>query len=431
LFDAGSLRKLNKFVIFILIFILGIVPLYSQDINYAKSIVKTLSSPEYHGRGYVKNGDNKAAKFIIKQLKSFNIQPFNNSYLQSYTFHITTFPGKMEVSIDGKSLAPGSDFVVFPASAAINGTFDIVNIDSTLFSNDFTIQKFGKTNFTNKFVFVDTTGWGKDIIKKTVLDLIMAVDNPFRIKGFGLVQKELMWWVLTYQAPNCGIFVKKGAYSVNPKSITLKIDSKLASHKANNVIGYIPGQIDSFIVYTAHFDHLGRMGKSIYYPGANDNASGTAMVLDFAREYASKNLKPKYNTVFLFFSGEEVGLFGSQHFLKNPVFPIQKIKFLVNLDMEGTGKDGVMVKNGSIYPREYSKIDSLNKALNLNLPLIPRGVSRGSDHYPFHQKGVFTMFINTEDKSHPYHSPDDRYEKLPFTVYEPLFKLINAYINTF
>ena len=192
----------------------------------------------------------------------------------------------------------------------------------------------------------------------------------------------------------------------------------------------MPGKIDTFVVFTAHFDHLGHMGKNTFFPGANDNASGTSMVLDFIRNYASSSEKQKYSYAFILFSGEEAGLLGSYYYVSDPLFPLQKIKILINLDMVGTGSGGVTVFNGNNLPDEFHKLDTINKAIGLNLILKAKGNARNSDHYPFYEKKVPALFFITEGKEVPYHSVNDKYEALPFTGYEKLFRLISEYVKS-
>jgi Zn-dependent M28 family amino/carboxypeptidase len=211
--------------------------------------------------------------------------------------------------------------------------------------------------------------------------------------------------------------------------VNIKIDSKIITHKALNVLGTIPGETDTFIVFTAHYDHLGGMGRKVYFPGANDNASGTAMVLDLARTL-SKSVKHKYSYGFMFFSGEEAGLLGSEYYALNPVFPLKKIKIVINLDMVGTGADGISVFNGSSHPLEFAALDSINKTLNLGLNLKQRGPSQGSDHFAFHKRGIKALFLLTDDKNAPYHTITDTYNQLSFGAYERLFKLIQEYIKS-
>ncbi len=420
---------MNKhFLYFVIIGLTISICAVSQDLDYAKQQVKTLSSPKFHGRGYVKNGDGKAAAYLANEFKTFKLASFGSNYLQPYSFVVNTFPSAMEVSIDGKKLVPGIDFIANPASGNCSGTFDIVKIDSTLFTPSFTIQNILQRNYNNKFVILDTLGLGTNGYRKEVRDLFLY--NFVKAAGIMLVRNgSLTFSVRMFNYDFGSLVVKRSSLPTTCSKITVNIKSELVEHKTNNLIGFVEGQVDTFIVFCAHYDHLGRMGKKTYYPGASDNASGTAMVMDFARKLTSETIKPRYSYAFMLFSGEEAGLLGSKYYVDNPLFPLTKIKILLNLDMMASGISGVNVFNGSNLPTEFAKLDSINKVDNLNLNLKAKAPSRSSDHYPFYEKKVKVLFFNTDDKSLGYHVPTDTFEALPFTVYENLYKLIFKYVE--
>ena len=117
-----------------------------------------------------------------------------------------------------------------------------------------------------------------------------------------------------------------------------------AGYRSQNVCGYIPGETDTMIVFTAHYEHLGMNGDTVFY-GAHDNASGTAAVMDIVR---MTNLqRGHYTYVFLFFGGEESGLVGSRWFAEHPLIPLSKVKLLVNIDLFCGGDDGLMIVNAN------------------------------------------------------------------------------------
>src|SRR5699024_4573068 len=92
------------------------------------------------------------------------------------------------------------------------------------------------------------------------------------------------------------------------------------------------------LVFTAHYDHLGMMGKKAMFPGGNDNASGTSMLLSMAH-YFQQN-PSDYHLIFIAFAGEEVGLLGSKYFVENKSISLSSIHFLINLDIMGSGEEG-------------------------------------------------------------------------------------------
>ena len=114
--------------------------IYPQDVDYARSVLNKLTSKGFHGRGYVKNGDLKAATYIAKQFKKNGVLPFDSVYFQSYSFPINTFPGKISVSIDDTKLKPGSDFVISSSSTSVDGTFNLTYLPDTITTDTGFIQ---------------------------------------------------------------------------------------------------------------------------------------------------------------------------------------------------------------------------------------------------------------------------------------------------
>src|SRR5690606_28226653 len=133
---------------------------------------------------------------------------------------------------------------------------------------------------------------------------------------------------------------------------------------------------DSFVVVSAHYDHLGMMGKGTYFRGASDNASGTSLMLDLAAHYAQT--KPKYSMVFVAFGSEEIGLVGSKAFVDDAVVPLKSIKAVLNIDLMGGGSEGVTVVNGSVYTKLFDLVELANKDARLSKIKV-RGKSANSD----------------------------------------------------
>ena len=213
-------------------------------------------------------------------------------------------------------------------------------------------------------------------------------------------------------------------------SLFLDVESKWKQqYKTQNVIGFVKGSSapDSFMVFTAHYDHLGQMGDGIFFPGANDNASGTSMVLNLATYYAAN--PPAYTVVFIFFSGEELGLLGSRYFVNHPLFPLSAIKFLVNLDIVGTGEEGIKVVNATEFKPQFDQLVKLNEREQLLKVVSPRGKAANSDHYPFYEKGVPCFFIYTMGGIAAYHDVMDLPGTLPLTEYNDLLKLLIGFVE--
>jgi aminopeptidase YwaD len=365
----------------------------AQDLEFTKKIISNLTSEKYHGRGYVKNGSNKAGNFLEKQFQLIGLKTIDNrGFKQTFHFSVNTFPKQIQLFVEGKVLVAGRDFILNANSAPFH--------DEAVLIMD-TSKKF----FTNK--------------EKTVaLKLV----------------KKLTFSVSTQQAMSTEFLVLLDSNQTWQKGDQIKIKAKVDTkyfdnYEVFNLIGKVNGETmtDSTIVISAHYDHLGRLGKTVYFPGANDNASGVSMLLNLAKAVQAKPLK--YNVVFILFAGEEIGLLGSKYFTENPLIDLKQIKFLVNLDLNGTGDDGATVVNSTIFKSQFELLKSINNQQKLLPQLKTRGKAANSDHYWFSEKGVPAFFIYTMGGIAAYHDIDDRAETLPLTKYKELHQLLLSFIQ--
>ena len=216
----------------------------------------------------------------------------------------------------------------------------------------------------------------------------------------------------------------------NNGSLTIDIDAELLrNYHTQNVMAYLPAKkkCAKTVVFTAHYDHLGRMGDDTYFPGANDNASGTAMLLTMAKYF--KENPSDYNILFIAFAGEEAGLLGSKYFVENPVLKLKKIKFLVNLDIMGSGEDGVTVVNATLFEKEFALLQQINTEKSLLKVVKKRGPAANSDHYWFTLQGVPAFFVYTMGPNKNYHDVFDIYGNLSFKEYEDITTLLIEFVK--
>jgi aminopeptidase YwaD len=353
---------------------------FGQDLAYTRNMLNTLTSPAFWGRGYTKNGMGKAADFIENEFKSLGLKPMQGDFKQSFSFPVNTFPGEMSLKINGKILVPGKDFIIGQASTGLKAI--------------------------GKFVKQDSIHY-------------VSVENRLILT----LQNKLTWSVATKVQGFTEIFVNKTSIQ-NPENFEINVEHLfLPEFKASNICAIITGtkHPDSVVVITAHYDHLGGMGAETYFPGANDNASGVSFLLSLAKFY-TKNPQP-YTMAFICFGGEEAGILGSKYFTEHPLIPLAQIRFLINLDLVGTGEDGATVVNATQYPKEFALLNKINDNGHFLVKINPRGKAANSDHYFFTEKGVPAFFLYTQGGISAYHDVDDKAETLPFTVYENLFKL--------
>jgi len=362
---------------------------FAQDIGYARKTINTLTSKKYWGRGYTNHGMSKAADFIESEFKKSGLSPLNgSSFKQYFSFPVNTFPGNMMLKLNGKTLTPSKDFIVHQASKGVVASDSLILKDSTTY-----LSKRG--------------------------NIVLSL------------QPKLTWSVSQKVLDYTIVEVNKSAISFQPSQIDIAITNELVPNfTAANVTAMVKGTVkpDSILVFTAHYDHLGGMGSKTYFPGANDNASGVAMLLDLAKYYATH--PPKYSIAFICFAAEEAGLLGSKYFTENPLIPLQNIRFLWNLDLVGTGETGATVVNATVHPQEFALLNKINNEKQLLPKINSRGKAANSDHYFFTEKGVPAFFLYTQGGITAYHDVDDQSDTLPLTAYENLFKLFVDFNTT-
>lgn len=405
------MRKIYTLLLYVLLFSVC----ESQDIHYARKIMDTLTSPAMHGRGYVNDGDKTAAEFIGNEFFKHGLFKFGESFFQPFEIPINTFPDTVELFIDGNKLVPGKDFVVFCSSPSVSGTFELARAFADSLGN----YPDSASDFTGKAVITDKSY------------KVFERENTFGSAGIIFPVKDKVWWhVSNGKAVNdyFQLQVLQDKIPVGAKSMTIKVRNHfIENYPTQNVIGFIPGKAepDSFFVFTAHYDHLGRMGSETYFPGANDNASGVAMLLDLAAYFSEPENQPDVSIAFMAFSAEEVGLLGSEYYVGNPLFPLNRIQFLINLDMVGSGSQGIKVVNGTVFKEAFERLVKINARNEYILKVSERGESPNSDHYPFYAAGVPSFFIYTlGDECKEYHNIYDVSENVPLTEYKDIFRLL-------
>ena len=414
----------------LIILIIVLFPLLgkTQNIDNAKKIIDTLTSPYFAGRGAVKQGEKKAADFLQNEFKRNGLKSFNDTFFQSFRYNINTFPGKASVSVDGQKLTAGVDYLVEPYSGAVGGDFQLVWYNKKNVPNKKEFKKLVAMNFfSDKFIVIDDEGVEKNDETFQLLKL-----NVYGAAGIINLEKTKLTHYLSQTYNDFGsLRIMRNKITRQNRSITVEIDQKFERNfRSQNVIGFVKGEQypDSFIIVSAHYDHLGKMGDEVYFPGANDNASGVAMLLNLAYHYTHKEL-PKKTIVFMLFGAEEVGILGSKHYVENPLFPLQNINFVMNLDLLGTGDDGAMVVNATVFQQQFKKLDSINVA-NEYLPIIKkRGKAANSDHYWFTEKGIPSFFLYTLGGISAYHDVEDVAKTLPLTKYNDCFRLLRDFLD--
>jgi aminopeptidase YwaD len=396
----------------------------AQVTKQARTYVDSLTAPNMHGRGYVNDGVNKAANYLIQE---FSANANAKIKTQVFETSVNTFPSAMQVVLGNDTLQPGKHYLVSNYSHSVKGTFPVVYLDKETFFNKKKYAKFLNDAPANYFMLINMNEYVGEEKKQLVNEI-----NNYRALAEGIVvltNQKLTWGGGEFLTTTPIIIIDKKLTPTVTQTITVNMDAELIPNfKCKNIITTIEGERnDSSIVISAHYDHLGRMGVQTYFPGANDNASGTAMILCLANYYNTH--KPKYTTHIVAFAGEEIGLLGSRFFVKNPVINLKTVKQVINLDIAGTGNEGITVVNAESSTPLLNKMNSINTPQNL-LPAIKiRANTSNSDHYWFTTLSIPSVFIYTLGGSMAYHDIYDTSNNLTLDKFEQLFKLLTQAIQ--
>jgi hypothetical protein len=401
----------------------------AQDMEYARKVLNDLCADEMSGRGYVDDGDNAAAYYIEQEFKKHELNAWAFNFYQDFTMPVNSFPGKVELTVNGNPLVAGKDFLVEADAPSVKGGFELTYIDRLP-----QIAPSGRvvdsTTTYNGFVVL-----ADSLMAKLPPPIRMALLKGFKKAGakgiIRLSDTKLTWTVSKQQAPIAQFVVSRSAWNADARTVEVDVKADFdKKHRTQNVMAYVEGseKPDRFIVFTAHFDHLGKMGKDVIFRGANDNASGVSMLLNLAKHYSMPENQPRTSIAFIAFAAEEPGLEGSMHYVQNPVFPLSDIQFLINLDILGTGDEGITVVNGAVHSTEFEALKGINDERGYLKEVKKRGKAAISDHYPFSEAGVPCFYIYTMGGIQAYHDVYDVPETLPLSGFEGVFKLLTDLI---
>ena len=405
----------------------------SAQLEEARRITQTLCSKELLGRGYVNHGDSIAARFLEKEYSKIGLNYIkgHDSYFQSFAHNVVTFPGEMSVILNNDTLTPGVDFMVDPNSGSSNEIWNYISLrtdelfDQQLKDRFLDSKRKISENITS--CVIDIRNIMGDSLKKMRLEIIPQLAQQLHVM---VITDEKFTYAVGNEPYSYSLIYVKGCKFIGVSTIKTHIQARFKeNYLSTNVIGTVPAikKTKKTIVLTAHYDHLGKMGKNTYFPGANDNASGVAMLLELARYYA-KN-PTKYNLVFIAFAGEEAGLLGSGYFVQYPWLKLEDIEFLVNVDIMGSGEEGITVVNATKYSEKYQQLVDINAKENY-VPIVKsRGPAANSDHYWFSERGVPAFFIYTMGPNKNYHDIYDTYENLSFSKFIPISELLKKFID--
>ncbi|NPV10865.1 MAG: M28 family peptidase [Ignavibacteria bacterium] len=210
--------------------------------------------------------------------------------------------------------------------------------------------------------------------------------------------------------------------------------------ETRNVIAFLEGNDpqlkNEIVVIGAHYDHLGMGGRGSLasskepqvHNGADDNASGTSGVLELAEYFSARKNQLKRSLLFILFSGEELGLLGSKHFVDNPTVPINQIVAMINMDMIGRLNENRLTVYGTgTSPKWKPLLNKLNSDSSFKFNFIDGGFGP-SDHSSFYSKNIPVLFFFTGTHQ-DYHKPSDDVDKINFAGMEKVLKLVSGVVT--
>lgn len=386
-----------------------------------------LASDKLEGRRTGTPGEKLAYEYLSEQFKKLGLNPKgdNNTFIQSFEIN----EGKQILSsthltINNNELTVEKDFFPF------------------IFSSDSSVEANASPSLLEKGIpwFWDI----KDILEKNKSNPLFNPEEAIKNKAIDFAGKGASA-VIVYNTSAIDdglhfdgkekikaiaipvIFITKDAVKkfLNDKTSNFDISLKVAigdkKRTGHNVNGYINNGAAYTIIIGAHYDHLGYgedhnslwTGAPAIFNGADDNASGTAAVIELARMLKKSKLKNN-NYLFICFSGEELGLFGSKYFTEHPAVDLNSVNYMVNSDMIGRLNDSthtITIGGYGTSPTWGSVLDKKTKAFNVKFDSSGIGPS---DHTSFYLKNIPVLFFFTGIHK-DYHKPTDDVDKINFT----------------
>lgn len=403
----------------------------SLDTFALKKHVYYLASDSLSGRMTGSKGEELASQYIIQYLKESGCVPCfsTGSYTNSFSFLFSRIPNFNTILIlDDSNLFLDKEFrpLAFSSTGDVKGEILLWNDAKQM--NSISSQK-------SFIALLDIDEFNAKHPHEDYNRLRFEFDSiaSYGAKAILLINKsgEYENWVNNFKLSSTIIpvaYISDSSWSMKAKrckSASLKIAFNDSFKTGSNICGYIPGTSSSSIILGAHYDHLGvgqesnssldKQTNDIHY-GADDNASGVSMVLELTKEIKKLDTKG-HNFVFTFFSGEELGLLGSKHFLnqKNSiVFSIDSINYMLNFDMVGRLKNGEnnLLISGTGTSILWDSIIDKTSIPGISVKKTESGIGP-SDHSSFYFKGIPALHFFTGPHS-DYHKPSDTPEKVNY-----------------
>lgn len=435
-----------------LCFLLSTTLFVSAQIDTAALVGKFRAHIEYladdklEGRETGTPGEQLAADYISAEFKKIGLKPLGaeGSYFQPFDFLSGVEYDNTKVAIKGKELGE-EDFYFLPVSGSGKVEGNIAYVGYGIHAPDVNHDDYeGQDDLEGKIVIIKL-GSPKGTDPHSEFAAHLPLRTKARVaKEFGAAGVMFVNHSEDIKNPSARltqkitpadipvVMLSDGKETYNDKycaelageKAIIEVDRKEIRREGKNVIGFLDNGADKTIVVGGHYDHLGyghgggslHRGEDAIHNGADDNASGIGMTIELAR--AIKEAKGKYNYLFIAFSGEEMGLLGSNYFVKNPTLEIPKMNCMINFDMVGRldeeeNKVGINgVGTSPFWPMTIAAMDTQNFKGILKTKTSESGVGP-SDHTSFYYKNIPVLHFFSGTHS-DYHKPSDDAEKINY-----------------
>jgi hypothetical protein len=468
-----------------LLFIMSIVMLHScsnnnsslePSENYYVEVVKELSADKYYGRSNYNNGNIKAGEYILSQIEALGVktvpqeivnaawegkekpalhslQPefkslitpcdarrFSHatteqlSYMQHFNFPLNAQRGAVELIADGDTLKHTIDYTLKEFSPTYKGELDVVYLDNKYLHPDKFCTYLNSGEFKDKAVVLDWDCFRETMYTYPGIEVYKTYFVPLDKVGALICRgKELLPYFKSRNHFNTPmpVFITNEAFPENAKKVSINVEAEMIDHDAHNIIAFIPGTEDTqkHFILACHYDHLGICGEKEIFNGANDNSSGTAMLLNLMRHF--KLNPPKYSVMFIFFDAEENNLLGSFFYADNPVLPLEDIQYFIELDMIGDNGNNIYCQISDPGEEGLAYLNKINSSMENPFAKLDRHpMDDYADHYPFGLKGVPAIYMELDgDTNKNYHSPRDTFENFYSNNYNRMFALVKGFVE--
>jgi aminopeptidase YwaD len=402
-----------------------------------KKHIEFLADDKLEGRRTGTPGEEIARQYIAGQFTDIGLLPKGTgSFPQSFPVNEgKKMSDSTSFSINGTKLAPGGDFFCFPFSPAITmeaiPAISVPEPEMPWFTD---LKETLEENKSNPhFDLVDHIRTAAKKAAKQGASALFYYNTSSIEDKLAFDPKDR-----TEELPIPVLYVKKATaatyFTDKNASLTIKLKTGIVERKRTgyNVVGYIDNNAPTTVILGAHYDHLGygedgnsrNTGHEVaIHNGADDNASGTAALIELARKLKSSAAK-KNNYLFIAFSGEELGLFGSKYFTENPTIDLKSVNYMINMDMVGRLNDssrvltiggyGTSPEWGKQIAAEYFEANHADKktAPSLSIRFDSSGTGP-SDHTSFYRKDIPVLFYFTGLHT-DYHKPSDDADKINY-----------------